>query len=340
MSATVVVGGQFGDEGKGKIISYLALDSSVVATVRGGVGPNAGHTVRDGKKTYRLRMLPSAIVNPRVKLMIGPGVLVDPKVLISEMSRYHVRDRVIVDQHCAIIEEIHLQRDKKLKRRIGSTGTGTGPANADRALREAKLAKDVPVLGPYLANVSTMINSLLDEGKSILIEGTQGTFLSVYHGTYPYVTSKDVTASAICSDVGLGPLRVDQVLLVLKAYMTRVGAGPLEGELDEDEIGRRGWHEVGTVTGRPRRAAPMNLAMAKMAAILNSANQIAITKLDVLFPELRGTRRKQDLSERALKFIDEVERAVSIPVSIIGTGPGVLDIIDRRATSSKKRTVR
>tara|TARA_B100000315_G_C14588037_1_gene594213 strand:- start:3339 stop:4361 length:1023 start_codon:yes stop_codon:yes gene_type:complete len=340
MSATVVVGGQFGDEGKGKIISYLALDSSVVATVRGGVGPNAGHTVRHGKKTYRLRMLPSAVANSRIKLMIGPGVLVDPKVLISEMSRYRVNDRVVVDQHCAIIEQIHLQRDKKLKRRIGSTGTGTGPANADRALRVVKLAKDVPSLSPYVADVSTKINELLDEGKNILIEGTQGTFLSVYHGTYPYVTSKDVTASAICSDVGLGPLRVNEVLLVLKAYVTRVGAGPLEGELDENEIERRGWNEVGTVTGRPRRAAPMNLAMAKRAVILNSASQIAITKLDVLFPELRGSRREQDLSKSALKFIDEVEQAISVPVSIIGTGPGILDVIDRRVVSSKRRTVR
>ena len=198
----------------------------------------------------------------------------------------------------------------------------------------------MPALSRYLENVSDNVNTLLNEGKDVLLEGTQGTFLSVYHGTYPYVTSKDVTASAICADVGLGPLRVDQVVLVLKAYMTRVGAGPLEGELNEREIGRRGWREVGTVTGRPRRAAPLNLDMAKRAVTLNSASQIAITKIDVLFPELRGARQDRDLSEPARRFIDEVERAMSIPVSIIGTGPGVLDIIDRRATSTERRRVR
>ncbi len=331
MPAVVVVGGFFGDEGKGKIISYITLAGKFVAAVRGGVGPNAGHTVIYKNTTYKLRMLPSAIASPQTKLMIGPGVLVDPNVLLDEIRRYGVKPRVTVDRGCTLIEKKHISADQSehLRGKIGTTGTGTGPANSERILRTAKTAADHPELDGMVGNVSDEINKYLEEGANVLVEGTQGTFLSLYHGTYPFVTSKDVTASAICSDVGIGPRRVDEVLVVFKAFTTRVGEGPLEGELPPEEVERRGLTERGTVTGRNRRIDPFNFRLAKTAAILNSASSIAVTKLDVLFPDVSGVRRFVELTAGATKFIEEVEAKVGVKVSLIGTGPELSDVIQR-----------
>jgi len=327
----VIVGGFFGDEGKGKIVAYLALKDKVDTAVRGGVGPNAGHTVVHKGKTYKLRMLPSAIVS-RAKLMVGAGVLVNPDVLLDEASRYDAKSRVLIDSGASIIEEKHLAADKvgHLKEKIGTTGTGTGPANSDRVLRVAKIARDEPKLKNLVGDVAQYVNDVVDRGKKLIIEGTQGTFLSLYHGTYPYVTSKDVTASAICSDVGIGPKKVDDVIMVCKSYVTRVGAGELDGELPAEEVQKRGWEEYGTVTGRLRRAAPFSMKLAKRAAMLNSATGIAITKFDVLFPETASITEHSKLSSRAKKFVDKVEGEVGIPVVLIGTGVEVNSTIDRR----------
>ena len=144
MTSTVVVGGFFGDEGKGKIISYLAIKDNPKIIVRGGAGPNAGHTIRDGDKVYKVRMLPSGFLNKNSKIMIGPGVVINPHVLKNEIQDFGADGRSFIDKHCGIIEETHLMKDSKgdLKEKIGSTGSGTGPANADRAMRTLKLAKD------------------------------------------------------------------------------------------------------------------------------------------------------------------------------------------------------
>ncbi|MCP8318465.1 MAG: adenylosuccinate synthetase [Candidatus Methylarchaceae archaeon HK01B] len=332
MSVTVLVGGFFGDEGKGKVISYLAMKDDPAVTVRGGVGPNAGHTVVYKGRSYKLRMLPSAILNEQTKLMIGAGVLVNPKVLLDEIKVFDVDQRVIVDSQCSIIEDIHIERDKKghLKEKIGTTGSGTGPANSDRVLRSAKVARDIPSLKKYVGDVAFEVNRFLEGGSKILLEGTQGTFLSLYYGTYPFVTSKDTTASAICSDVGIGPKKVKDVLVVFKSYVTRVGGGDLPGELSEEDTNKRGWAEVATVTGRVRRAAPFNFDLAKRAVMLNSATQIALTKLDVVFPSSHGISRFEDLPSKAKKFIKDIEDSLGVPVSIISTGPEVFDTIDRR----------
>ena len=331
--ATVIVGGFFGDEGKGKIISYLALKDDVDIAVRGGVGPNAGHTtVYKGVKS-KLRMLPSAFVNKRTKLMIGAGVIVNPKVLVDEIKRFNVENRFMIDPNCCIIEEKHINEDRggHLKDKIGTTGTGTGPANSDRVLRKAKVVRDLPELQKYIGDVAFEVNKALDEGKLVLLEGTQGTYLSLFHGTYPFVTSKDVTASAICSDAGIGPKKVKDVVVVFKAYVTRVGAGPLEGELSKEEAKRRGWLEFGTVTGRQRRVAPFNFELAKRAVMLNSATQIALTKLDVLYPECKDVKDFEMLSDRAKKFIKRIEEELRVPVTLIGTGEETISVIDRRS---------
>ena len=332
MTCTVVVCGFFGDTGKGKITSYLSLEDKIAIVARAGVGPNAGHTVVFENKKYKLRMLPSGFVYEECRLLIGPGVLVNPKILLQEIQLTRSKDRVGVDRQCAVIEPKHIEVDKKgrLAEKIKTTGTGTGPCNADRALRTARLTRDIPELKEFLTDVPLEVNEALDEGKSVLIEGTQGTYLSLYHGTYPYCTSKDVTASATCSDVGVGPTRVDEVILVLKAYTTRVGAGPLPNELSWEEAGKRGWAEVATVTGRRRRAAPFNYELAKRAVMLNGATQAAVTKFDILFPECKGVKTYDELSQEAKDFIQKIEKEIKAPVTLIGTGPGTSEIVDTR----------
>ena len=333
MTSTVVVGGFFGDEGKGKIISYLAIKDNPKIIVRGGAGPNAGHTIRDGDKIYKVRMLPSGFLNKDAKVMIGPGVVINPDILKKEIQDFNASGRSFIDKHCGIIEETHLTRDSKgeLKEKIGSTGSGTGPANADRAMRVLKLAKDIDSLSSLIVDVPQEINSALSANENILVEGTQGTFLSLWHGTYPFVTSKDVTASGICADVGLGPTKVDEVIVVFKSYVTRVGTGPLENELSIEEAEKKGWSEFGTVTGRQRRAADFDFDLARRAIMLNGATQISITKLDVLFPDCAGETSYDNLSNDAKTFIKKIEDELNTLVTIIGTGPDTIDVIDRRS---------
>src|ERR671926_293906 len=317
MPCTVAIGGFFGDEGKGKIIAYLARKDNPSIAVRGGVGPNAGHTFSFENKTYKLRMLSSAVVNPLTRLLIGAGVLIDKEILLNEIKMFNTHDRTFVDSHCGIIEKIHIEKDNSedhLKCKIGTTVTGTGPANADRALRVLKIAREVRELLLY-------------------VEGTQGTFLSLFHGDYPYVTSKDVCASAICSDIGIGPKKVDDVIVVFKAYVTRVGGGPLYNEISIEEAHRRGWAEFGSVTGRQRRASPFNMDFAKKAISLNSATQLAVTKLDVIFPESARIKEFAKLQTEPRKFIENIEQETGKKVTLIGTGADVNDVIDRRDSS-------
>jgi adenylosuccinate synthase len=332
MACTVVVDGFFGDTGKGKIVSYLAVVDGTAVCARAGVGPNAGHTVVKDGNTYKLRMIPCAFVNPGTRLLIGPGVAINPEIVLREITELGVEGRLGLDPQCAIIEPKHIELDRMgdLRGRIQTTGSGTGPCNADRALRSAKMAREVPELKRFLSDVPAELNVALDEGKNVIVEGTQGTYISLYHGTYPYVTSKDVCASAACSDVGIGPTRVDEVVLVLKSYVTRVGAGDLPGEISPEEARRRGWDEYGTVTGRQRRAAPFNFELAKRATMINGATQIAITKLDVLYPEYKGSTRFEDLGRAPKEFIVEIEDELGLPVTLIGTGPDMMEVIDRR----------
>jgi adenylosuccinate synthase len=220
--------------------------------------------------------------------------------------------------------------DAHLKKIVGTTGSGTGPANADRAFRILNLAKNVNDLKNYLGNVSDIVNKSIDKNHSVILEGTQGTFLSLYHGDYPFVTSKDVTASAICSDIGIGPKKVDDVILVFKAYVTRVGSGPLENEITVDEARKLGWIEYGSVTGRQRRSSTFNMELAKKSVMINSATQIAVTKLDVVFPECKGLKEFSKLPVEAKNFIEKIEDNLGVMVVLIGTGAEINEIIDRR----------
>ncbi|WP_287583393.1 adenylosuccinate synthetase [Candidatus Borrarchaeum sp.] len=333
MACTVIVGGFFGDEGKGKIASYLAISDELAAMVRAGCGTNAGHTVVYKGKKFKLRQIPCGFVNEKTKLYMSAGMLVDPEVILKEIEETNTKERLKIDFQTGIIEPIHRERDKGtiISKKIGTTGSGSGPCNVDRVSRVGKIAQDIPELKEYLCDVALEVNEFIDAQENVVLEGTQGTFLSLYHGTYPYVTSKDVCASAICSDVGIGPTKIDDVLVIFKAYVTRVGEGPLEGELSEEETIRRGWQEKGTVTGRTRRASPFNYKLAKRTVFLNGATQCALTKLDIVFPNVRGIKTFEELPKEAIEFTHKIEAQLKIPVTLIGTGPGVEEIIDRRA---------
>ncbi len=332
MPCTVIVGAFWGDEGKGKIISYLALNDKLDFCVRTG-SVNAAHTVwLDGNK-YALHMVPAAFIQPKCRLLIAAGANVHVGQFLKEMELTKVdAKRVGIDNTASIIEEKHSAQDKAsaVNKGIGTTGWGVGPAIEERARRTAKLAKDIPELKPYIADTVTEINEAIDAGKQVLLEGTQGFMLSLYHGTYPYVTSRDTGAAAICSEAGVGPTRVDNVLIVYKTFITRVGAGPMPGEISMEEVKKRGWFETAAGTGRNRRSAPFDFDLARKNAKINGATQAAMTKLDCLFPDCRSARNFDDLPNEAKKFIKEVEEKTGVPVVLIGTGPDALDIIDRR----------
>ncbi|MEM1981119.1 MAG: adenylosuccinate synthetase [Candidatus Hadarchaeales archaeon] len=327
----LVCGGQWGDEGKGKIVAYLSLKYKPHIVVRAGVGPNAGHTVYFAGKRFGLRQVPCGFVYEGARLLIGPGVLVNPEVLLKEMEETGVKGRLGVDGGCAIIEPKHIERDRSsehLSKKIGTTGSGCGPANVDRVNRVAKLAREVEELKPFLTDVPLELNEALNQGKKVLVEGSQGFGLSLIHGTYPYVTSKDTCAGTMLADVGIGPTKVSEVLLVFKVYATRVGEGTFPTEIPAEEAERLGWVEYGTVTGRRRRVGHFDFEMARRAALINGATQIAITCLDKVFKECAGARRVEELSERAKEFVRKVEEATGTPVTLLSTGEEMENTID------------
>jgi len=332
MPCTVIVGAFWGDEGKGKIISYLALKDDLDFCVRTG-SVNAAHTVWFEGKKYALHMVPAAFLNPKTRLLVAAGANVDVKTFFDEVELTKVQGRIGVDLNASIIEEKHGAQDKAsaVNKGIGTTGRGVGPAIEERVRRTAKLARDVPELKPYLADQVQEVNDGLDEGKKVLLEGTQGFMLSLFlGGGYPYVTGRDTGASAIASEAGVGPTRVDDVLIVYKSFITRVGGGPLPGEISKEEAQKRGWFETAAGTGRDRRSAPFDFELARKTAKINGATQAAMTKLDSLFPSVRGIKRYDDLPQEAKSFVEEVEAKTGVPVVLIGTGPEALEIIDRR----------
>lgn len=333
MPATILVGGFWGDEGKGKIVSHLAFSDKPKIIARGGVGPNAGHTVEAKGKKYGVRMIPSGFVYPDAKLLIGAGVLVNPNVFLKEVESVGISDRVRLDKRCSIIEEVHINADKgdsHLKDKIGSTGTGCGPANRDRVMRVAKQAQEIEELSGFITDVPLEVNEAVDRGENVLVEGSQGFGLSLFYGTYPFVTSKDTTASMMASDVGIGPTKVSEVVIVFKTFPTRVGAGPFPTEMSQEEAEKLGIIEYGTVTGRRRRIGYWDGEYARYSAMINGATQVAITGIDKLEKECYGATEWTQLTKKAKNFIEKVEDDVKVPVTMISTGPDLEQIIDLR----------
>ncbi|PIE26479.1 MAG: adenylosuccinate synthase [Micrococcales bacterium] len=334
MPSIVVVGSQWGDEGKGRATDNLGTDVDYVVKYNGG--NNAGHTVVVGGETYALHLLPSGILTPGCIPLIGNGVVVDLAVLFEEIEQLQRRgldtSALQVSANAHIITSYHRTLDKVTerflgKRKLGTTGRGIGPAYADKINRVGLRIQDLrdesilrqkvagaldqknhllvkvynrraidadevvdDLLGyaervlPMVVDASLVVNTALDEGKTVLFEGGQATMLDVDHGTYPFVTSSNAVAAGACTGAGIGPTRIDRVVGVAKAYTTRVGEGPFPTELP-GEAGQRlrdAGHEYGTTTGRPRRCGWFDAVLGKFSQRVNGLTDTVLTKLDVL----------------------------------------------------------
>jgi adenylosuccinate synthase len=407
--ATVIVGAQWGDEGKGKIVDLLAQDSDFVCRYQGG--PNAGHTIVVDGDTYKIRQIPSGVLR-RKTCVIGAGCVVDPEVFLTEIDELEARGVSTKDVHLSgeahLIMPWHVAIDQATERRlgklqIGTTKRGIGPCYADKAARlgirvqdlldpkilrekiEVALAEKnvwlervygVPPLElekiagqlesfaqrmrAYVADTSLLVDRALREGRDVLLEGAQGTLLDLDHGTYPFVTSSNTVAANAATGIGIGPNRIDQVIGVAKAYVTRVGEGPFPTEIDgaDQERVRELGGEFGTVTGRQRRCGWLDLVALRYAVRLNGITSLALTKLDVLshFAELPicvayelrdgtqtyefpahqsdfhhcrpvyevlpgwGEPLTEGLPTAARAYVEFVERALGVEISLVGTG--------------------
>ncbi len=331
-NVTVVVGGQFGSEAKGKVISFLANEFDMA--VRTGA-PNAGHTVFHEGEIYRLQQVPATFSNPRCQLFIGAGALIDPVILKNEIERTKTADRIFIDPRAGIIQEKHAAQEAELTKNIGSTGKGCGAALVDRIWRkDFTLAKDILTEYP-LVDVATKINEGIDAGKSLLVEGTQGFGLSMYHGIYPFVTSRDATAANFLAEAGISPLLVTDIILVMRTFPIRVAgnSGPLPHEITWEELSRRIGKEVverTTVTKKIRRVAEFDLAIVQKAILVNRPTQIALQFLNYLYPQDEGKCTWEALSGDAKGYVDALERELGVPITLVGTGQENAAMIDRR----------
>ncbi len=331
----VIVGTQWGDEGKGKVVDLLTDKAELVVRFQGG--HNAGHTLVIGGKKTVLHLIPSGILRENVRCVIGNGVVLAPDALLKEMSQLEqndvpVRERLVLSNACPLILPYHCALDqarelKRGKKAIGTTGRGIGPAYEDKVARRGLRLGDLiesdrfaeklesvmeyhnfsltnyykvdPVdyqqtldqalkykedLTPMTVDAIQLVDDYQAAGKNIMFEGAQGMMLDIDHGTYPYVTSSTTTSSSAASGSGIGPNKIDEVLGIVKAYTTRVGAGPFPTELDDENgqhLGTKG-HEFGATTGRQRRCGWFDAALMRRSRQVNGLSSLCLTKLDVL----------------------------------------------------------
>jgi adenylosuccinate synthase len=341
MAVTVVVGGQFGSEGKGKLVSHLACKSEgPTAVVRSG-GSNAGHTADGFGRRFMLRQLPSGAVAPDCELFLAAGMQIDLDVLLDEIQRVDVGpSRLRIDPNAVVISDVDRASERRadLNRRLGSTLSGTGFALARKVRRDPALrrAQDVPELDRYLLKVADALNSRVDEGAQVIVEGTQGFGLSLHHGTYPFVTSRDTTASAFLSECGLAPSLATEVLVVMRTYPIRVAgnSGPLRNELSWDQVARKAGYptalaEYTTVTGQLRRVAEFDWELATRAVAVNRPSAIALHGIDYVNHDDLGAADWEGLSPTSRRFVARLEKRVGCYVRYIFTGPDGSDLIDR-----------
>lgn len=328
MPVTVVVGGQFGSEGKGKVAHYLAKTMQASYAVRCG-GSNSGHTVIDENGNIRVfRHLPTAAILPDVKLAICAGSYIDVDVLLKEIKDTGITpERLIIDPDAVIITQEckDLERDCGLVQAIGSTGSGTGAAVAGRIQRKSSVqfAKDNNQLTPFIADVPACLRTCLDKQERIILEGTQGFGLSPLHSRFfPKVTSRDTTAAAFVSEAGLSPLDVDDVALVIRAFPIRVAgdSGPLENEISWDIITAEGHHntqiqEMTTVTKKLRRVARFNAEIVKRAIEVNRPTHIFLNHLDYFKSDLLVNH------EYLFDCIKKIEMQINYKVAFYGVSP-------------------
>jgi len=344
----LVIGGQYGSEGKGHVASYIAREYDIF--IRTG-GPNAGHTIYNHPEATKVHQLPSGTARKEdAQLMLAPGSVLDVQGLLAEIAQLRVdKDRLSIDPQAMVIETKDLKVEQALVASIGSTGKGVGSATARRILQrgnpELRLARDVPELKPYVRATSPLLERAYAEQKKILLEGTQGTALSLYHGEYPFVTSRDTSASGCLAEAGIAPTRVRRIIMVCRTYPIRVQSPPngtsgrIGQELTWNEVAARSGIDVNellkrertTTTNRQRRVAEFDWQLFQKAVLLNGPTDIALTFTDYLTLKNRLARRFDQLDPETIQFINELERVARTPVSLISTRFHYRSIIDRRA---------
>ncbi|MFZ7138025.1 MAG: adenylosuccinate synthetase [archaeon] len=338
----VIVGAQFGSEGKGQIAGYLAKEYDLLIRVG---GPNAGHKVYEEPRSYTHHHLPSGTRKCDANLLLAPGMVINVNNLLKEISECKVGcDRLSIDPQVMVINERDIKNEEKRLKDISSTCQGVGNATARKILhrkpKKVKLAKDIPQLKPYIEPAIDVVMKALANNQRILVEGTQGTWLSIYHGYYPHVTSRDTTVAGCLSEAGLPPTRVRRVIMVCRTYPIRVEgpSGPMRKEITWKEISQRSKipekellkREKTSTTHRQRRVGEFNWELLKKSAFINGATDIALNFVDYLSEVNRSAMRFEQLDKDTIDLIEEIEHVSKARVSLIGTGFNSRSIIDRR----------
>ena len=345
----VVIGGQYGSEGKGNIADYLSPEYQVLVRVG---GPNAGHKVYEEPPYTHISLPCGTRRSEEADLVIGPGAVLDPDTLLREITECQVEpSRLSIDEGAVLITQDDKDWEaEQLKDEIGSTAMGVGRATARRVTdrfrdeRGCKLAKDIasvrPELAPYVRPALERLELAYSRGEKILLEGTQGTGLSIFHGEYPSVTSRDTSVSGCLSEAGIGPRRVNRIVLVCRTYPIRVAgnSGDLSREISWKVVAERSGiseaelrgHEVGSRSGNERRVGEFDWAMLRKSCHLNSPTDIALTFVDYLDVANRKVFRFEELSRETINFVEEVELVSGVPCSLIANRFDYKCVIDRR----------
>lgn len=348
----VLVGGQWGSEGKGHVASYLAPEYDVLMRVG---GPNAGHKVFRESTPITYYQLPSGSAECEAHLAIGPGAVLNVDTLAKEIKRAKLdTNRLHIDPQAMIIEQQDIQFENAGLGGIGSTKQGVGSATARKVLRNAadppvRLAKEIPDLNPFIEKSSDFLDRTFRNGRKVFLEGTQGTGLSLHHGDYPYVTSRETTVCGVLAEAGIPPSRLRRTLMLMRTYPIRVGgdepSGPMGTPITVAEIARRSGlssvkiskTERTSTTNRPRRIAEFNWSLLRQSTLLNGPTDIALSFTDYICAQNQDARRFEQLTPETINFIGEIERVAGAPVSLVVTrfSHSSRSIIDRRHWGSR-----
>jgi adenylosuccinate synthase len=339
MPATIVVGGQYGSEGKGKVVALLASRVDAPWLVRCG-GPNSGHTVTIKGKDVILRQVPSCMEPQNATFCLAAGCVIDESVLLAELRLLNIdREQIVVDPRCVIVTEQDREAEHNELQGIASTCSGTGAALVRRMSRKStvRLARDSDALQARcrIETVAPLLHRVLDHAGNVIIEGTQGFALSLLHGPdYPFVTSRDTTAAGFAMEVGLSPRLIDNIVMVIRTFPIRVGgtSGPFANETTWEEIRRLSGAantvpEYTSVTKRLRRVAQFDFDLLKLACQYNCPTSLAVMGIDRLDCANAGVQELGQLTSNARLFLTKVERATHTPILFAGTGFGTLDVV-------------
>jgi adenylosuccinate synthase len=343
----VLVGGQYGSEGKGNIVGHIAPEYSLLVRVG---GPNAGHKVYAEPEPEAYFHLPSGTERaPKAQLLLGAGAVIYPPKLLQEIATHHVdAERLSIDPHAMIIEDADIEQEKAMLSTISSTAQGVGAASARKIMGRGgkadppvRLAGDVAELRPFIRESQAILEHAFARGEHVLLEGTQGTSLSLHHGIYPWVTSRETSVAGCLADAGIASTRVRRVVMVCRTYPIRVGgpSGHMESEITYEELSARSGIDIGelkktettTTTKKQRRLGEFDWEQLHRSTMLNGPTDIALTFVDYLNRANREAYRFDQLKLETVRFIEEVERVSGVSVSLISTNFSWRNVIDRRS---------